>query len=95
MHTLEDSHHLVERAYLGAARHLVRAVEYEQGNAFAVDIEPDMQHDSLQKLGTPKLKPPSSTKPPARGFLHRLTPERASQRVARTLSAPLIYRARC
>src|SRR5579864_1921890 len=48
---LEDSHHLVDRPYLGAAGDLPRLAEHAERNAFAVDIEPDEEHECLLKLG--------------------------------------------
>src|SRR5579864_4767068 len=47
----EDSHHLVDRPYLGAAGDLPRLAEHAERNAFAVDIEPDVEHDCLLRLG--------------------------------------------
>src|SRR5579864_2840793 len=48
---LEDSHHLVDRPYLGVAGDLPPLAEHAERNVFAVDIEPDVEHECLLKLG--------------------------------------------
>src|SRR4029079_18317475 len=47
----EDAHHFVNRPHLRAAGDLTRLAEHADRDAFAVDIEPDVEHECLRKLG--------------------------------------------
>src|SRR5271157_2669411 len=47
----EDSHHFLDGSHLAAARNLPCPAEHAQGNTFAVDIEPDVEHKCLLKPG--------------------------------------------
>jgi hypothetical protein len=46
---LEDMEHLLEAPHLGAAEHLSGFAEDADGNAFAVNVEPDVEQSCLHK----------------------------------------------
>jgi hypothetical protein len=48
---------------LGAVTNLLGLAEYANGNARAVDIEPDVEHGCLQSRGRSDRAPPGSTLP--------------------------------
>jgi hypothetical protein len=47
----EESHHLVDGAYLGATDELPCLAEHAHGDPLAMDIEPNVQHKYLLKSG--------------------------------------------
>ena len=59
----EDSHHLIDRPHLGAVDELPRLVEHADRDMFAVDVEPDVEHDDLRKLETVRTCTTGSTLP--------------------------------
>jgi len=49
--SFENSHHLIDRPHLTAVDKLACLIEDTNRNVFSVDVEPDVEHDDLRKLG--------------------------------------------